>query len=163
MIGWMMHRMYIVGLLISMVLSINAAAAADFCKNIDHLIDEATRDFSGIIIYSGQGSSSTDVMLELKGASDCAIRQLLEGKSYYCTWTFQYRDVEAYATFETLGQELKNCLGDRAALSDDQQVNHPDFYDAQLFLLDQAKLALSVKDKSALGNTFVFISVQPHV
>jgi hypothetical protein len=46
-------------------------------------------------------------------------------------------------------------------VSDDQNVNHPDFYDAQLFLLDRAKVAVSVKDKSAQESTFVFVSVVP--
>jgi hypothetical protein len=64
-------------------------------------------------------------------------------------------------TFKALGQELESCIGDRAVLSDDQNVNHPDFYEARMFLLDQAKVSVSVKDKSALGSTFVFVSVEP--
>lgn len=97
----------------------------------------------------------------LEGASECAVRQQLNSKSYYCTWEFRHRDAVAYTTFEEIRQELQSCIGDRAALSDDQNVNHPDFYDSRIFRLDQAKVAVSVKDKSALGSTFIFVSVKP--
>jgi len=75
-------------------------------------------------------------------------------------WEVRHRDAGAYTTFEALGQKLQSCIGDRAVLSDDQSVNHPDFYDSHTFLLGQVKVAASVKDKSALGRIFVFVSVE---
>ncbi|MGI9452852.1 MAG: hypothetical protein ACR2QH_19760, partial [Geminicoccaceae bacterium] len=87
-------------------LSIEGAAAKSFCSDINVLIDEAPRDFSGIIVGSSRGSSEHGVTFELEGASDCTVRQLLKGKSYYCTWEFRHRDAEAYMTFKALGQEL---------------------------------------------------------
>lgn len=154
-------RTVVIGVSISVVLSIEIAAAASFCSNINLLIEEAPRNFSDIIVEPRKGSGGYDVTLKLDGASDCAARQLLNSKSYYCTWEFRHRDAEAYATFEALGQKLQSCIGDRAVLSDDQNVNHPDFYESHMFLLGRVKVAVSVKDKSALGSTFIFVSVEP--
>lgn len=161
MICRILRHAVVIGVSIAVVLSIENATAASFCSDIDLLINEAPRDFSDIIVEPGKGSGGHDVTLKLDGASDCAARQLLNGKSYACTWAFRYRDAEAYTTFEELGEELQSCIGDRAVLSDDQKVNHPDFYDSRLFFLGQVKVTVSVKDKSALGSTFVFVSVEP--
>ncbi|MDH3663542.1 MAG: hypothetical protein OEU92_26590 [Alphaproteobacteria bacterium] len=88
------------------------------------------------------------------------MRRLLHAKSYYCTWEFQHRDLDAYEVFEELGQKLESCIGGDSILSDDQRVNHPDFYDVRIFQLDDVKVAVSVKDKSTLGATYVFVSVE---
>jgi len=153
----------VVGVSIPVVLSVENAAAASFCSSIDLLIEEAPQDFSGIVVEPRKVSGGYDVTFKLEGASNCAARQLLNGKSYYCTWEFQHRDAKAYATFDNLSQELQSCISDRAALSDDQSVNHPDFYDSRIFLLDLVKVAVSVKDKSALGSTFIFVTVEPRI
>ena len=154
-------RTVVIAVSMPAALSIEDAVANSICSDINILIEEAPRDFSAIIVEPSRGSGGYGVTFELEGASDCAVRQLLRGKSYYCTWEFRHRDAEAYMTFKALGQELESCIGDRAVLSDDQNVNHPDFYEARMFLLDQAKVSVSVKDKSALGSTFVFVSVEP--
>ena len=154
-------RTVVIAVSMPAALSIEDAVAKSICSDINILIEEAPRDFSGIIVEPSRGSSGYGVTFELEGASDCTVRQLLKGKSYYCTWEFRHRDAEAYMTFKALGQELQSCIGDRAILSDDQNVNHPDFYESRMFLLDQAKVSVSVKDKSALGSTFIFVSVEP--
>ena len=133
---------------VPMALPVEDAAADSFCANIDRLVAEVPNDFSG-------------VTLKFEGASDCTVRSLLHGKSYHCTWDFPHRDDEAYETFENIRQKLEDCLDDNAIRSDDQDVNHPDFYDARIFQLGEVKLAVSVKDKSMLGATFVFFSVAP--
>lgn len=145
---------------VSVGASVEEAIAGGFCTDIDRLVAEAPADFSDVIVESSGGSGGFDVTLKLEGASDCAVRRLLHAKSYYCTWAFQHRDADAYEVFEELGQKLESCIGDDAVLSDDQGVNHPDFYDARIFRLDDVKVAISVKDKSALGATYVFVSVE---
>lgn len=145
---------------VSIGVSGDDAIAGNFCTDINRLVAEAPEDFSDVIIESGSGSGGFDVTLKLEGASNCAVRRLLHAKSYYCTWEFQHRDVSAYEVFEELGQQLKSCVGGDAILSNDQGVNHPDFYDARIFQLDDVKVAVSVKDKSALGATYVFVSVE---
>jgi hypothetical protein len=161
MIGRGLLRTVVIGAFLPVAVSTESAAAASFCSKINRLIDEAPRDFSDIVVDPSRASGGHDVTIMLEGASDCAVRQLLNSKSYSCMWEFWYRDPRAYSTFEKLDQELRSCVDDRAVVSDDQNVNHPDFYDAQLFLLDRAKVAVSVKDKSAQESTFVFVSVVP--
>lgn len=146
---------------VPIALSVEDAVAGSFCANINQLVAEASKEFSGITTESSGGSGGLDVTLKLEGSSDCAVRRLLHAKSYYCTWDFQHRDGEAYETFEEIRQKLESCIGSHAILSDDQNVNHPDFYDARIFQLGEVKLAVSVKDKSTLATTFVFLSVEP--
>ncbi|MGI9508707.1 MAG: hypothetical protein ACR2QJ_05080 [Geminicoccaceae bacterium] len=161
MIGPALRYIAVAILAMPMALSVERAMAASFCSNIELLMDAAPGNFSDITIEPGEGSSGRDVTLELEGSADCAVRQLIRNKSYFCTWEFPHRDANAYATFEALAQALQGCIGDRATASDDQNVNHPDFYDSRIFLLETVKVAVSVKDKSALGNTFVFVFVEP--
>lgn len=157
MISRALRRIIVVTALIPMALFVESAAAKSFCSDINLLIDAAPGNFSNMDVEPSEGSESRDVMPELEGSSDCAIRPLIRGKSYFCTWEFRHRDADAYATFEALGEDLQSCIGDRADVSDDQSVNHPDFYDSRMFLLDKVKVAVTVKDKSALGSTFVFV------
>ncbi|MGI9500071.1 MAG: hypothetical protein ACR2P3_08535 [Geminicoccaceae bacterium] len=146
---------------IAIAAPIESALASSFCSDVNHLIENVHASFSEIIVEPGRASGGYDVTLKLDGAFDCAVTPRINKKSYYCTWKFQYRAANAYTTFKKLDLELKECIGDRAVLHKDQSVNHPDFYDSRIFQLDQAKITVSVKDKGALGNTFIFIWVEP--
>ena len=139
---------------------VDDAIAGSFCADIDRLVAEAPDDFSDVIIESSRGSGGFDVTLKLEGVSDCAVRPLLHARSYSCSWEFRHRDADAYELFEELGRKLEGCFDDDAAVSDDQNVNHPDFYDARIFRLDDVMVALSGKDKSEMGGTYVFVSVE---
>ncbi len=153
----------IAGIALSILLGFYTAGthAADFCSDINHLIQAAPGNFSAIIVESGEGSKGRDITLKLEGSSECTVRLMIRSKSYGCTWTFRLGDPRAYARFDALGQALQRCIGDRSTLNQDQNVNHPDFYDSLMFLLDTAKVSVSVKDKSALESTFVFLFVEP--
>jgi len=86
--------------------------------------------------------------------------QSLSGaKVYHCAWKFACRTVGAYSTFDAYKQLFQECFGDRAHLSRDKSVNHPDFYDLHQHQLDQVGVTLSIKDKSALQSTYVFVRV----
>jgi hypothetical protein len=138
-----------------------SAGAASFCTNINLLVDNAHSNFSEIIIRPERKSGGYDVTLRLEGAMDCTVIPTSNSNSYYCTWKFPHRATRAYATFEMFERELKECIGHRAVFVRDQPVNHPDFYDSRIFQVDQANVTVSVKDKSALGRTFVFVWVRP--
>lgn len=163
MIGRALLRIVVLAASMPAALPIENAVAASFCSSIELLIDAAPGDFSDVTVEPAEGSGGRDVTLQLEDSTDCMVRQLIKSKSYACTWKFRHHDANAYAKFEALSQALQDCIGDRATLSDDQNVNHPDFYDSRMFLLDKAKVAVSVKDKSALGSTFVFIFVEPRI
>ena len=72
---------------------------------------------------------------------------------------FSYRNVEANAAFEALNQSLQSCFGGSAEVAKDQGVNHPDFYEQRRYQLDQVVVTVSIKDKSTLQRTYVFIGV----
>ncbi len=121
------------------------------------LVREAHSNFSNWKTESGE--AATPVMLP--GAEDCATARSLSGeKSYYCAWKFAYRTAGAYGTFDAYDQSLQECFGDRAELSQDQRVSHPDYYDLRQYRLDQVSVTLSIKDKSALQSTYVFVRVR---
>ncbi|MEM9441107.1 MAG: hypothetical protein AAGA73_11720 [Pseudomonadota bacterium] len=153
----------IAGVMLSIMLGFFTASAyaADFCSDINRLIQAAPGNFSTIIVKSDERLKGRDITLIIEGASECTVRQMIRSKSYGCTWTFQLGDPRAYARFDALGQAVQRCIGDRGTLNQDQNVNHPDFYDSRIFLLDTAKVSVSVKDKSALESTFVFLFVEP--
>ena len=141
--------------------SVENANAASFCSDLNRLIDAAPGDFSDIIVQPSERAGGRDITLKLEGSADCLVRQMIRSKSYGCTWEFRLGDADAYTRFDQLGQALRSCIGDRGTLSNDQSVNHPDFYDSRMFLLDNVKVSVSVKDKSALERTFVFLFVEP--
>jgi len=61
--------------------------------------------------------------------------------------------------FEATKQGLAACLGPDAKETTDQIVNHPDAYDLREFELDGSTYAVSLKDKGALQQTYVFLRV----
>ena len=73
-----------------------------------------------------------------------------------CWWEFPYRSGAARETYANLVQDLSACPTLIAATKD-TGVNHPDTYDAVQFDLGVAAWVLSLKDKSALGKSYVFL------
>ena len=72
-----------------------------------------------------------------------------------CRGTFDLADPGSRDSFEALTQKLATCTDVPPVR--DQGVNHPDFYDAWAFIIDGAPVTLSIKDKTALGKTFVVL------
>ncbi len=131
--------------------------SATFCANVESLAGEAGSNFSDWTT----GATGVGARPKLSGAEDCAVTQSLSGlKTYHCTWEFSYRAKDAYLRFDAVKKLLKECFGDAASVSSDQRVNHPDFYDLQLYRLNQAEVAVSIKDKSALQRTYLFLRVR---
>ncbi len=124
------------------------AGATDFCAEITRLLTD--RD-------SWAGT------LELAGAqATCRTALSLEGtQSLHCGWGFDYRAPAAQAQFDAGLAALSDCLGEDAAVQPDQMVNHPDFYDQRVYTTPSGELGLSLKDKAALGQSFVFLRIAP--
>ena len=76
-----------------------------------------------------------------------------------CRWSFVYRDVSANKLYDQLVNVGLSCLTDPGDMQQDDSVNHPDSYAAQLFDLDRARLTVSLKDKAATQNSHVFLHV----
>ena len=75
-----------------------------------------------------------------------------------CVWTFALNDGSADGLASDLVKALRGCdnLGE---VAHDPGVNHPDAYEAWHFPISGRVISVSVKDKHALGSTFVTLRV----
>jgi hypothetical protein len=135
------------------------AQAQDLCANIDDLIVQSGSQFAEILDKPKGDDGDYDVTLALAGASYCSVTKTSKREFYHCGWEFPYRAKQAYDTFDAFVREVDACVGGQARLHSDQSVNHPDFYALRRYEMERAEVSVSVKDKSALGSTFVFIRV----
>ena len=140
--------------------AIGVAQARDLCANIDYLIDQSRSQFAKIMTKPNGDTGDHDVTLALAGASYCLVTKRSKRSFYRCGWEFPYRAQQAYDTFDELVRGVNDCIGRQATLHSDQSVNHPDYYALRRYETEQADVSVSVKDKGALGSTFVFIRVQ---
>lgn len=106
-------------------------------------------------------SQNTHVQMTLPvtgQTTDCTRSLMLSGGvQLHCGWAFAYRAPAAAAAFESLVATVSNCLGEGAAVTADLNVNHPDYYDLQTFELGGREVGVSLKDKGALSQTYVFL------
>lgn len=140
--------------------TLGAARAQDLCADIGTLIDQSRANFAAIADQPTGDAGGHEATLTLAGASTCLVTRQAKRAWYQCAWVFPYRAKRATDTFDELAGKLDACLAGRATVHGDRSVNHPDTYAARRYDLEQAQVSLSVKDKAALGKTFVFIRVQ---
>ena len=140
--------------------TIGVAQARDLCANLDYLIDQTGSQFAEIIDKPNGDAGDHDVTLTLAGASYCFVTKKSKRSFYHCGWEFPYRAKPAYDTFDEFDRGVNECIGQHATLHTDQSVNHPDYYASRRYEMEQAEVSVSVKDKSARSNTFVFIRVE---
>ena len=88
-------------------------------------------------------------VLQVVSGFDC------ETEPGVCRGTFDLGAPQSRSDFEALTKRLTACAS--AAPVRDKGVNHPDFYDAWAFAVEGGEITLSIKDKSALGKTFVVL------
>lgn len=95
------------------------------------------------------------------GADQCASAVGEGGTSiYYCSWSFPFRSGEARDLFTALNQQIGACLKIGSAAASDQPVNHPDSFWLNTYRLENTELSISVKDKSTLEKSLLFLRVQ---
>ncbi|MGB1234772.1 MAG: hypothetical protein ACPG5U_03465 [Planktomarina sp.] len=87
----------------------------------------------------------------------CQSYRNLDGLAEACYWTFKYRTTGADFFAISLTQAIENCGG--IMRHADTDVNHPDSFEQAIFDLDNRIFSVSVKDKGALSQTLVFLSV----
>lgn len=73
-----------------------------------------------------------------------------------CHWQFAYRDAAAEVLASKLWSGLMTCRAGQER-AEDLPVNHPDSYFLRVWDVDTGVYRLSIKDKAALGATFVFL------
>ncbi len=92
----------------------------------------------------------------------CTTSRALSGKtSTHCAWPFDYRVPQASQAFDAVIQAVPNCLSTSLQVENDQNVNHPDFYDLRIFQTRRGEVGVSLKDKGGLQQTYVFLRVTP--
>lgn len=88
--------------------------------------------------------------------ADCTRSLELGGtRAVTCGWPFAYRDAQAVAAFERLLTDVGAC--GTVAGRDDARVSHPDSYDLRMFRVGEAEINVSLKDKGALSETWLFL------
>lgn len=79
-------------------------------------------------------------------------------REIHCRWSFDFRSDEAVEMQDRLASDIRDCL-DASTISPEQGVNHPDTYDQQRFRTADTALSVSLKDKAALQQSFVFLRI----
>ena len=96
----------------------------------------------------------------LTGAS-CRGENLGAGKTgATCFWEHSYRNGAAEAQFNQMRDWLGACLDSGTTPITDAAVNHPDTYVLEDFIFDEKTVSISLKDKAALGKSFVFFRMR---
>ena len=87
--------------------------------------------------------------------ADCLTSLVLGGgTSYDCEWGGDYRSDAASEAFISLVDQDATC--GKLITAQDQQVSHPDSYDLRQFNVNGTEVSVSLKDKGALNQTYVF-------
>lgn len=137
----------------SSVLALTLSAVAPYAYAAG-LCDQVTAVLSQDVI------TEQSVVMGQAGISQCTRSLDLSGASALnCAWPFPFREGAARKTFDVAFAQLQSCFG--ADASEDQPVNHPDFYDLRMFQTPQGEVGLSLKDKGALQQTYVFLRMAP--
>lgn len=127
-----------------LALSATAVHANTYCTDLMALTNGIT---TKIALPMGQVGNCT-TSLDLSGA-----------RALSCSWPFDYRAQAATDTFVELLDTTTQCLNTDGLT--DQGVNHPDSYDLRTFETDSMQVSISIKDKGALQQTFIFLRVAP--
>lgn len=123
--------------------------SASICAETKGLVARALSNFEG------------EALTPLSGAETCRTARALSGaQTYHCAWKFPYRSAAASRVFDSFSRALKDCFPQEAQGAADQAVNHPDSYDLRQYMVGEVDVSVSLKDKGALQQTYVFIGVQ---
>jgi hypothetical protein len=123
-----------------------AAHADDLCETLNSLVLDIRQD---LIPYQGP-----------PGVAECRDVRTLGGQLVYnCFWEFPFRSAEATEHYEALNGAIRDCFGNRLVPTEDLGVNHPDTYSQWIYDLEGTAIRASIKDKSALDKTLVFLGI----
>jgi len=96
----------------------------------------------------------------LEGATFCQTSQDASGgAAFHCGWGYEYRSAAANTAFDQVVGQVKMCLTPQEVTEAGAQVNHPDSFDQRHYTVDGVRISLSLKDKGALQQTYVFLAV----
>lgn len=135
-----------------------SAYANTLCQALEKL--EQHPAASDQVVSSAALFSPSDYSPALKAnPTDCT----LSPASQYllvCTWQFSYRSPIATSGFTELRNLIAGCIDDPSKVTKDQNVNHPDYYEAYFYDFRRHALSVAIKDKVGLQSTFVFMRMK---
>lgn len=127
------------------------ATATEFCSELTGLTEQAALNFLDVT------TSNTPT---LAGAAFCAMSRVdTGGRALHCAWPFEYRDPLATAAFDGFAGDILSCANSTDIMLEDRPVNHPDTFVQRQFAMNDIVISLSLKDKTALGETYVFVGI----
>ncbi len=136
----------------------NIASANEICMQMNLLLPQAQSNFLA------RGTSDLVEPDVMRGADTCRmIRSSSGGNTFHCAWKFGYREKAAIASFNKVNQQLNDCFAQSIQRVKDEGVNHPDSYQQSEHVIDEVTVSVSIKDKGALQETYVFVGVQGRV
>jgi hypothetical protein len=137
-------------LIIPLVLGSHLSAQTEtFCDRLENLM-----------VQAGDGvTTSFHLSSRALAQVDCAPSRGLGGTvALHCAWPFEYRSMQALDAFDYLLGQVAACANPIAA--DLSSVSHPDSYDLRQFSSGMGVISVSLKDKGALNQTYVFLRVE---
>jgi hypothetical protein len=137
-------------LIIPLVLGSHLSAQTEaFCDRLENLM-----------VQAGDGvTTSFHLSSRALAQVDCAPSHGLGGTvALHCAWPFEYRSMQALDAFDYLLGQVAACANPIAA--DLSSVSHPDSYDLRQFSSGMGVISVSLKDKGALNQTYVFLRVE---
>ena len=95
-------------------------------------------------------------------APEACTRSLSQGGlvAMNCRWKFGYRVAAADVAHGALLEAVRHCVPNAHVVLEEAPVNHPDSYLATTFDAGTVTVAVTLKDKAALGASFVFLRVE---
>ncbi|WP_187430332.1 hypothetical protein ROLI_027350 [Roseobacter fucihabitans] len=140
-----------------LTLSNGAASASEFCENMKVLTAKARSNFE----TKSTQPAEFMVLKTLPDAKKCTLgRALSGGNTYHCAWNYPFRDDAANMAFEAFNLMMRECFKNRSEKIEDTGVNHPDTYYQIHHILDEVVVSVSLKDKSSLQETYLFVGIQ---
>lgn len=122
------------------------ATAWAACSEVEHALKQ---------MHNSQDAGTISKLLGLATPKTCGEALQLDGVAVHCSWQFEFRERAAKTAFEHIADRLGTCF----PFEPDAGVNHPDTHNSRIYVTNGAKVVVSIKDKSALNSTFVFLKV----
>ena len=95
-----------------------------------------------------------------KQRADCQSVHLLSGEALACHWEFPYRSHQSRSAINELIEKIEACFPTDETGPLAQPVNHPDTHVVHVYDTLDGRIVASLKDKAALGQSFVFLQIQ---
>lgn len=150
------RRIGLFGLVFAGIASALPAQATPFCDQLD-----ASMAAAGTVDARAEAVQITLPGNQTERATCSFSIDLSGARSTNCRWAFGYREQVAADAFAALLRAASVCAGSDIGVTSDQKVNHPDFYDLRVLQVADGEVGLSLKDKAALQQTYVFLRTTP--